>query len=148
MAACELAGLARHSRRSADGSASTPRESDTCMREHPHFASARRDDRLARIRKLTLCITGAAAAVSLGLGTAFAHALPGHATSSQSAVSARGTASSAAPGSAGGPGNGSAGSATGRAGKHHARRHRHQLAAPKQQPASTPAPPVVSSGGS
>src|SRR5215469_8844799 len=55
------------------------KESDPRMRDHLHFASSRRDDRLARIRKLTLWVGGAAAAASLGLGTAFAHALPGHA---------------------------------------------------------------------
>jgi hypothetical protein len=41
-------------------------------------AARRRDDRLARARRLTLWVAGGAAAASLGLGTAFAQALPGH----------------------------------------------------------------------
>jgi hypothetical protein len=48
------------------------------MRHPDHGAAARRDSKLHRIRKLTLWITGGAAAASLGLGAAFAHALPGH----------------------------------------------------------------------
>jgi hypothetical protein len=130
------------------------------MREHLHSAARRRDERLARIRRLSLWITGGAAAASLGLGTAFAHALPGHAAATSSGASAAGAARAAA-GAAG------AGARAGRSGKpaaggsapsapatsasagasaaHHAK---HGLARPKQQPASTPAPPVVSSGGS
>ena len=49
------------------------------MRQHVHIASRRRDERLAMVRKLTLWITGGAAAASLGLGTAFASSVPGHA---------------------------------------------------------------------
>ena len=41
-------------------------------------ATRRRDQRLAQARRLTLCGAGGAAAASLGLGTAFAHTLPGH----------------------------------------------------------------------
>ncbi len=128
------------------------------MRDHLHFASARRDDRLARIRKLTLWIGGGAAAATLGLGTAFAHALPGHAAGSQTAGSTAGAgspgrggsaAASASPargasGSAHGSASGGAGSAGAKQGHHHA------LAKPAQQPAPAPAPapPVVHSGGS
>jgi hypothetical protein len=35
-------------------------------------AACRRDDRLARARRLTLWVAGGAAAASIGLGTAFA----------------------------------------------------------------------------
>jgi hypothetical protein len=107
------------------------------MREHQHHASRRRDEGLARIRKISLWITGGAAFASLGLGTAFAQELPGH-TSAGTRPDDRSTVRS----TSGQPGSGTA------------RGHRHQNAlgpptqAP-QQPASIPAPPpVVSSGGS
>jgi hypothetical protein len=113
------------------------------MREHLHVASARRDDRLARIRKLTIWIGGSAAAASLGLGTAFAHALPGHAASSQ------GTSSGASAGASGGAGSSGGGLAggSGSSGKP-ARHHHDKLARPQHRPVQTSAPPVVSSGGS
>jgi hypothetical protein len=109
------------------------------MRDHLHFASRRRDDRLARIRKLTLWIGGRAAAASLGLGTAFAQALPGHSAGSPTSGTTPAAGSSS-------PGSGASGAAGGA--KH--RHHRHALSAPAQQPAQAPpaAPPVVSSGGS
>ncbi len=62
------------------------------MREHMHYASKRRDERLARIRKLSLWITGGAAAASLGLGTAFAHELPGHTSAATSTAGTGATA--------------------------------------------------------
>jgi hypothetical protein len=125
------------------------------MREHPDVASARRDDRLARIRKLTLWISGGAAAASLGLGTAFALAVPGHAASSQPSTTGGatpGAGSPAASGPGGGPASaGSASSDTPSGGKH-VRHHHHKLAQPQQEPQSqpvqTPSPPVVTSGGS
>jgi hypothetical protein len=123
-----------------------PQESESYMRDHVLRASRRRDERLARIRKLTLWITGGAAAASLGMGSAFAHALPGHAasasTSSRSTSTGAGHAGTKASSSNGNAGT-SASSGTQRG--HH---HRHRLAPPAQQPVSTPAPPVVSSGGS
>ena len=119
-----------------------PRPGRTLMREQLRSATARRDDRLARIRKLTLWITGGAAAASLGLGTAFAHALPGHAAGT--AGSSR-TVHAAAPPAASGQAR-----AHGR--KHETaaqRRHRNGLAAPKQPPAAAPTPVApVTSGGS
>jgi hypothetical protein len=48
------------------------------MPQPADHAARRRDDRLARARRLTLWVAGGAAAASLGLGTAFAQALPGH----------------------------------------------------------------------
>jgi hypothetical protein len=119
------------------------KESDLCMRDHLHFASARRDDRLARIRKLTLWVGGAAAAASLGLGTAFAHALPGHA-----ATAARTTPTKAATPAAGSPGGGQSAAPSVSTSPQHSRHNRAPLAKPTQQPAPTQAPPVVSSGGS
>jgi len=109
------------------------------MRTHVHKAVVQRDERLARIRKLSLWITGGAAAVSLGLGTAFAHALPGHTatTSATTGTAHHGSAS----GSSGGSGSGKAG-----------RQHRHRLSRPAHKPAAAQPTqtqaPVVSSGGS
>ncbi len=114
------------------------------MREHLHVASARRDDRLARIRKLTLWIGGGAAAASLGLGTAFAHALPGHAASSQ--ARSPGASAGAPGGGSGGTAGGTGGTGTG-TGKP-VRHHHDKLARPQQPPVHTSAPPVVTSGGS
>ncbi len=112
------------------------------MREHVHVASLRRDNRLALIRKITLWITGAAAAASLGLGTAFAHAVPGHAASTTSTP--RPSATPSAPASSGSASSGSAssGSASPSASKST------QLARPVQRPAHTTAPSAVTSGGS
>jgi hypothetical protein len=113
------------------------------MRQHARSAVTRRDVRLAAIRRLTLWIAGGAAAATVGLGTAFAHALPGHAGSS--AAPAAGTNSAPAT-----PGQ----SAVHRSTEHHRGAHHHQrdaLTAPTRSPA--PAPPAsthapVTSGGS
>jgi hypothetical protein len=136
------------------------------MREHVYRASRRRDERLGRIRKLTLWITGGAAAASLGMGTAFAQAIPGHTMTTGGSTPATGTSSpspaassgSAASGSTSGTGTTTQQGSSGRARRY----HRHSLAPPASAPAtpkathtaaSTPAPaappaPVVSSGGS
>ncbi len=123
-------------------------------------AVRRRDERLWRTRRVSLWVAGGAAAASLGLGTAFAHALPGHRTAAAGAQPAgagqvqrgagqvqrgagqvqRGAgqvqrgAGQAAPSSAAAP----------------ARRHGHRqgLAPPQQPPATTQAPPQTVSGGS
>lgn len=113
------------------------------MRDHVHMASRRRDNRLAMIRKLTVWITGGAAAASLGLGAAFAHAMPGHAATSttnapQSAATPTAPANSGSASSA--PAN--SGSTSPSASKST------QLTQPQQQPTHTTAPPVVTSGGS
>jgi hypothetical protein len=105
------------------------------MREHAHIAARRRDERLAHIRKLTLWVTGGAAAASLGLGVAFASAVPGHAASSP------GTTGSATPAS-------SARSSPASGGTSGAQSSQSQLTQPQQQPAHTTAPAVVTSGGS
>jgi hypothetical protein len=105
------------------------------MRQHVHIASRRRDDRLAMVRKLTLWITGGAAAASLGLGTAFASAVPGHGAGT---TGTSGTSSSStAPQHSG---------ATTTSPQHSSQPS--QLSQPQQQPAQTTAPPVVTSGGS
>ena len=122
------------------------------MREHLHHASTRRDEGLARIRKISLWITGGAAFASLGLGTAFAHALPGHA--SAATPTGGGATVSGSPQTGAGLAKSDARAVSGarisgQAGSGH---HQHALAKPAQapqQPASNPAPPpVVSSGGS
>jgi hypothetical protein len=117
------------------------------MREHVHSAARRRDERLAHVRKLSLWITGGAAFASIGLGTAFAHALPGHASGTSSSSGQAATSGTPAGSSAGSvaPASSSPGP---QAAGHHGRHHRHKLAAPVQQPAQSAAPPVVSSGGS
>lgn len=124
------------------------------MREHVNGASRRRDERLARIRKLSLWITGGAAAASLGMGTAFAHAIPGHSVSARGSSTA--TGSSASGGSSGTGSSAANGSTSGGAGPSSqpgtGRHHHHRLAppasAPAPAPSAAPAAPVVSSGGS
>ena len=119
------------------------------MPEHVHYASARRDDGLARIRKLSLWITGGAAAASLGLGAAFAHELPGHARAAASSTRSGAVTAGGSQRTGRGAQSGSGRSGAANPGRRH---HQHALAKPAQapqQPASNPAPPpVVSSGGS
>jgi len=105
-------------------------------------AVARRDSRLARTRRVSLLVAGGAAAASLGLGTAFAHAIPGHGP--PATLSRPGPAAPAAQ-----PGQRHAGQrhAGHRAGTGR-RRQLRQPAQPPQPPPSTPAAPVVVSGGS
>ncbi len=115
------------------------------MREHVHLASRRRDERLALIRKLTVWITGGAAAASLALGVAFAAAIPGHASAGTSGASATTSGSTGSDqAESGSAGTGSASSGSGNSGSGSSG----QLAPPAQQPTQTTAPPVVTSGGS
>jgi hypothetical protein len=113
------------------------------MRHPVHVAAARRDSKLIRVRRLTLAISGWAAAATLGLGTVFAHALPGHNSTAQASTS--GSTTTVA---------GSASTHRTTAQPTGAKRSTHRrtkpLAAPTQAPAPapTPAAPVVSSGGS
>jgi hypothetical protein len=109
------------------------------MRQHVHIASRRRDERLAMVRKLTLWITGGAAAASLGLGTAFASSVPGHATGTTSTPSSSTAQHSGAASTS--P------AAQKPAGTQHSSQSS-QLSQPQQQPSQTTAPPVVTSGGS
>lgn len=92
------------------------------MRRAQDSAITRRDDHLARTRRISIWIIGWASAASLALATAFGFALPGHALLSGQ------TGNSSGGGSSGGSGG--------------------QIAPPQQPPGGTVAPPVVSSGGS
>jgi hypothetical protein len=104
----------------------------------PHdSAVTRRNEQLARTRRLTAWIAGGATTASFALAAALGIALPGH-TSSSGAHSAGQAGTN--PGSARGSGTSTA---TG----HHRGRH-HRLSRPQQAPSRTSAPPVVSSGGS
>ena len=110
-------------------------------------AVRRRDERLSRTRRMSLWVAGGAAAASLGLGTAFAQALPGHraaASGAQPAGPGSGQQSGAGP-----AGNGAgqpAASPSAAPARQHARYH--NLAPPQQPPATTQAPPQTTSGGS
>jgi hypothetical protein len=99
-------------------------------------ASTRRDEHLARTRRLSVWIAGGATAASVALAGALGFALPGHAANSGARAS-----SGAGSGQGSGHAAGSGGS-SGSAGQHR------KLAPPQQPPANTGAPPVVSSGGS
>lgn len=101
----------------------------------PHeSAITRRDEHLARTRKLSVWIAGGATAASFGLAAALGFALPGHTATTSTAQSPGQTTT----GSTNGAGTGTA---TGK-------RHHHRLAPPQQAPAPAPAPPTVTSGGS
>jgi hypothetical protein len=102
-----------------------------------------RNRMLARTRRLTAWVTGGAIAAAVGLGVGFAHALPGHAAPSAAAQAAL------KPGSqhVQQPTQHTQPRQTGTGHARHGHRARH-LAAPASKPKSTPAPPVVSTGGS
>ncbi len=115
-------------------------------------AVRRRDERLSRTRKMSLWVAGGAAAASLGLGTAFAHALPGHRAAASGAqpagpapVSRTGPDSRTGPAAGNGAGQPAASPSAAPARQHP--RH-HNLAPPQQPPATTQAPPQTTSGGS
>jgi hypothetical protein len=104
------------------------------MRWSYESAITRRDEHLARTRRVSMWLAGGATAASLGLAAALGFALPGHTATS----AARSTAQS-------GSGSGQrSGRATGSGSAH----NRGALTPPRQSPASSSAPPVVSSGGS
>jgi hypothetical protein len=93
-------------------------------------AAARREHLLRRTRTITLGIAGGAAVASLGLGTALAHDIPGHARPAAAPAATSGAATS------------------GHATSGHAAPARQRLAPPPRPPATTPAAPQASSGGS
>jgi hypothetical protein len=103
-------------------------------------ALRRRDHALARTRRLSLWVAGGAATASLGLGSAFAHALPGHRApaSAQRGTAPRTSPASGAP-AAQQPATGVP-TASSPAATH--------LAQPPQAPAATPAQAQTASGGS
>jgi len=118
--------------------------------DHP---ADRRDQRLAGIRRVSLWVAGGTAAATLGLGTAFAHALPGHHAAAGAPPTAQPERTE--PSSSPGPG----GSATGSPQPPPAQRPAggagadpspapSQLSQPQQPPATTPAPAQTTSGGS
>jgi hypothetical protein len=116
------------------------------MPEITGHAVRRRDERLSRIRRVSLWVAGGAAATALGLGTAFAHALPGHAAV---ATGARPTGARQAQPGAGQAQPGAGPAAPGSAAAPVRRHNRHQSIAPPQQlPVTTQAPPQTVSGGS
>jgi hypothetical protein len=109
----------------------------------PETAIARRDDLLARTRRLTLLVAGAASAASIGLATVLGLSIPGKAaTTGTQAPTSQNPSSPASPA----PSQHSTRHSTG-PGTRHGHRHRH-LAPPAQPPSSSPAPPATSSGGS
>lgn len=100
-------------------------------------ASRRRDQRLARTRRISLWLAGGAAAASLGLGTAFARDLPGHHApgAGTQPAGAAGTQPQPARPPTTQPGTAPSSGPT-------------HLAQPAQPPATTPAAPQATSGGS
>lgn len=116
------------------------------MRRPLETAVLRRDNQLGRTRRLTAWIAGGATAASIGLAAVLGTAIPGRAApaSNQTGVQHPGSGSSGT-GTGGGSGA-SQGTASGSG--HQAPAHRHRLSAPTSPPATTTAPPVVSSGGS
>jgi len=131
------------------------------MPQSADHAADRRDQRLARTRRVSLWVAGGAAAASLGLGTAFAHNLPGHhapAAGAQPGAPAgavsqntqqQGTQASPKPGGSGAapvqspPAHRPASGAATDPSPPPA-----QLSQPQQPPATTPAPAQTVSGGS
>ena len=114
------------------------------MRWSHDSAIARRDEHLARTRRLTWWVAGGATAASFCLATALGFALPGH-TSNVSPRPAGQTGSQRGQAAGSGP-DGGQGAHSGAG--HPAAPHR-RLSPPRQPPASGGgAPPVTSSGGS
>jgi len=120
------------------------------MRWPQESAIIRRDDQLARTRRLSIWIAGGAAAASVGLAAALGSALPGHSVTSAGQSSSGTTGTTAGSGTGGtGTGQGSgqgSGSASGPG--RTPRAHHRRISAPRHAPAPASAPPVVSSGGS
>jgi len=111
----------------------------------PHeSAITRRNEHLARTRRLSIWIASGATAASFGLAAALGFALPGHAVTAGAQPSGH---SGAGSGQNGGSGH-SAGQGTGTGQQPTAAHHHASLAPPSQAPVSSSAPPVVSSGGS
>ncbi len=119
--------------------------------EPPENAVTRRDDNLARTRRLTAWIAGGAIAASFGLAAALGYALPGRSYASTpagqtgSVTGQRGTTSGTSGGqrSKGGGTSGTSNSGGGTSNSGNG-----GLAPPQQPPGSSVSPPVVSSGGS
>ncbi len=104
-----------------------------------------RDRMLARTRRLTVWLTGGAIAAAAGLGVEFAHALPGHA-SPAAAARPVGTPSRQHVKQPARQRQSDQGTAEHGRRQHRSRPHAH-IAAPAKKPASSPASPVATSGG-
>ncbi len=104
----------------------------------------RRDDQVARIRRLSLRVAGSTAVASLGLAAVLGAAVPGHsATHAPVKVPAAGHAHQGQPHRAK--------RSVQRGAKHgakHGSHHRAGLAPPSKPPAHSSSAPVTSSGGS
>jgi len=100
----------------------------------------RRDETLARTRRASRLITTAAVTAAVVLGTAFAHALPGHHAAAQAAPA--GASATSVGSAAQGPGRRAAPA------RRHAHHYKARLQPPSQPPATAPAPPQAASGGS
>lgn len=102
----------------------------------PHdSAITRRNEQLARTRRLSMWIASGATITSFGLAAALGFALPGHSASAGTGVSTH----------SGGDRSRNSGSAS--QGQGSAKHHR-KLAPPHHAPANSGGSPVVSSGGS
>lgn len=124
-------------------------------------AVARRDDNLARTRKLTGWIVGGATAASFALAGALGYALPGHSYAATTPTGHTGSVTGqhgSTGGGAGGGGSGATGSGSSGSGGSGSQGGSTNggtsngdgggLAPPQQPPQTSTAPPVVSSGGS
>ena len=114
-------------------------------------AARRRDDRLAFVRRLTLWVGGGAAAASLALGTAFAHALPGHRASAAGKQPGGSRPITVQPGRnqpSGAQPTTSQPSTGQPATSQPTTPPASPIAQPAQPPATTTAPPQITSGGS
>ncbi len=112
----------------------------------PETAIVRRDDLLARTRRLSLLVAGVASAASIGLATVLGLSIPGK------AATTAGNQAPIVPNPTPTPATGQHGQSghNGRHGQHATRpRHGHRrLAPPTQPPSTSTAPPTTSSGGS
>jgi len=104
-----------------------------------------RDRMLARTRRLTLWVAGGAIAAAAGLGIEFAHALPGHASPTAATRPAVTPSLQHVKRPARQSQSDRTSAEHGR--REHRSRPRAHIAAPAKKPASTPAAPVVTSGG-
>ena len=115
-------------------------------------AARRRDQRLVRTRRATLWVAGGAAAAALGLGTMFAHALPGHQAPAAGPRSGAATAGARpqGPQPRGAPPASTKpqGASAGRAKAHGSKPQHSPLSQPTAAPSTTPASPQAVSGGS
>ena len=109
-------------------------------------AASHRQRLLGRVRAVSLGIAGGAAVATLGIGTAFAHAIPGHSAPASTPSAPAAPAPAAPAGTA--PAQPGSSSPAARSGTAPARRRHAGLAAPARPPAPATAAPQTASGGS